>query len=66
MILVGNRARICSKPITQKYIIYHIGCHKIPEATIKAAIRSLVQRGYIRPAVKVRGVAAAYVQIRFI
>ena len=65
MLVVGGRARTYPDPVTQKYILWLIGRKGIPEATTKAALQSLVRRGYIRRAIKFKG-GAAYVQIRFI
>lgn len=65
MELVGHRARIFHDPITQKLIVCLIKRSGTPESTTKAALRVLVKRGYLRPAIKVRG-GSAYVQIRFL
>lgn len=63
MEFIGARARTAKTPVTQQQIIREIGKAGISTPTIRAAVRILVDRGFIRKGVTIK---ATYVQIRSI
>ncbi len=64
MLCVSQWAHSKSKPIPQRIIVSTLRKERIPITTIKAAVRVLERRGYIRKAVQYQE-RVAYVQIHW-
>jgi len=64
--IIGNWCKTNKKPITQRVIVNSvIEVQQIPQSTVKASIRTLVRKGYLRKAVNYdKGVS--YIQLRTI
>lgn len=60
MRLVSEWAKTQNQPIPQRTIVSLLLEEEVPATTIKAAVRTLVMKGYLRKSVT----SAAYIQLR--
>lgn len=60
MQLVSNWVKEQKEPIPQRHIVVSLEVEDIPPTTIKAAVRVLVKKGYLRRAIS----SASYIQLR--
>ena len=64
LLVVDNWVKLKKTPVPQKIIITSVLAEKpMPESTIKAAVRVLVTKGYIRKAITFTP-GSSYVQLR--
>lgn len=60
MSIVDEWVRQQKQPVPQRHIVVALLEEEIPQTTIKAAVRTLVRKGYLRKAY----INGAYVQLR--
>lgn len=60
---MNNQAKLKDVPITQRCIVVGLSKEGIPVTTIKASVRSLEEKGYIRKAISYTS-RASYVMMR--
>lgn len=62
IIFMNEQAKIRNKPITQRCIVIGLSKDGIPVTTIRASVRSLEEKGYIRKAVDYESRASYVIQ----
>lgn len=60
MTIVDTWVKQQKQPVPQRHIVIALLEEEIPQTTIKAAVRTLVRKGYLRKAV----ISGHYVQLR--